>query len=215
MPTRKSAISSNVYVAFRSLPKKGWSEVVRLFENKREEITLLSIPKQLDILHMYVESLFELKGHRQIKEEVDQLIYLSLSEEIPVQVGRPYYEDALFWKANAAMHLMEYKESRHILEQLIRINPERKECARKLVKCMYWDKPGYISHFKACAVLLFFISALVIIIEILVIKSFYYNQLETVMLIRNILFMSALSIVGLVELIHWAWCEWKVSKLTR
>lgn len=187
--------------------------MIRLYDRKREEVTLLSIPRQLDILHMYIEALYEVRNFRKLKREVHPLIYLSLSEEIPVEVGRPYYEDALFWKANASLELMEYKDARHILEQLIRINPKKKEYRRSLVRCLYLDKPNYIRQLRAFSVLLFLVSALLAITEILIFRNFYTEHLALTELLRNGMFIAALVIVFGAELIHWLLCEYKVKRI--
>jgi tetratricopeptide (TPR) repeat protein len=215
MPVRKSIISSNVYVAFRSLPKKGWIDIIKLYESKQEDIDLLSSAKRLDILDMYLEALYEIKDFRKLKKEVEHMIYLSLSEEIPVEIGLPYYQAALFWKADTCFQMREYKESQHILEQLIRMNPNNTLYSSKLVKCFYWDKPSYIYRFRALTILLFFLAAIVIIIEFLIIKPFYNEYSAFIMSLRSCLFLSALGIVGAIEILHWLCCEWKVWRIKR
>lgn len=212
MPAKKSVISSNVYVAFRSLPKKGWTDIIKLYESKQEDISLLSPARRLDVLDMYLEALYEIKDFKKLKKEVQHLIYLSLSEEIPVEIGLPYYQAALFWKADACFQIREYKEAQHILEQLIKMKPNDSTYSSKLVKCFYWDKPDYIYRFRAFAILLFFLSAAIIIIEFLIIKPFYNEYLSSTMTLRSGLFLSALGIVGAIEILHWLWCEWKVWK---
>ncbi len=213
MPTDYSVLSSSVYIAFRSIPKKGWNEVIKLYETKSVQVALLPTPKRLDVLHMYVESLHEIKDYLKLQEVVGELIMLSLSDEIPVDVGRPYYEDALFWKADASLNLMSYKESTNILQQLIRLNPRERMYARKLVRATYNDKPNYVRKFKAVAVVLFFLSAAVILLEIMIVKPFYGMHTASVEWLRNMLFLSALGTVASVELFHWLNCELKVKRL--
>ncbi|MGK0388853.1 MAG: tetratricopeptide (TPR) repeat protein [Maribacter sp.] len=215
MPIKKSVISSNVYVAFRSLPKKGWTDIIKLYESKQEDINLLSSAKRLDILDMYLEALHEIKDFKKLKKEVQCLIYLSLSEEIPVEIGLPYYQAALFWKADACFQMREYKEAQYILEQIIRMNPNNTLYSGKLVKCFYWDKPNYIYRFRAFSILLFFLAAAVIIIEFLIIKPFYSEYSAFIMMLRSGLFLSALGIVGAIEMLHWFCSECKVWKVKR
>ena len=215
MPVRKSLISSNVYVAFRSLPKKGWTDIIKLYESKLEDIDLLSSAKRLDILDMYLEALHEIKDFRKLKKEVEHLIYLSLSEEIPVEIGLPYYQAALYWKADACFQMREYKEAQHILEQLVRMNPQNSLYSRKLVKCFYWDKPSYIYRFRALTILLFFMAVIVIIIEFLIIKPFFNEYSAFIMTLRSGLFLSALGILGAIEILHWLWGMWKVWRIRK
>lgn len=212
MPAKKSVISSNVYVAFRSLPEKSWTDIIKLYESNQENIGFLSPAKRLDVLDMYLEALYEIKDFRKLKKEVRHLIYLSLSEEIPVEIGLPYYQAALFWKADACFQMREYKEAQHILEQLIRMNPKNTAYSSKLVKCFYWDKPDYIYRFRALAILLFFLAATIIIVEFLVVKPFYNDYLSSIMTLRTAVFLAALGIVGAIEILHWLWCEWTVWK---
>lgn len=187
-------------------------DIAKLYESKQEEIMLLSAERRLDILHMYIESLFELRDFYKMKKEVDVLLYLSLSEEIPVEYGKLYYEDALFWKAKASLELMEYDESQHILEQLRKINPKKKEYRSTLLKCLFKNKPDYVRTFRAITILLFLVAAIVILFEILIIQSFFMEILDYVRYFRNGLFFSALGLVGMTEIVYWLYCEWSVMR---
>lgn len=213
MPIYQPSILPNIYTAFRKVPQKSWMNIVKLYEENRKDIALLTPHKRLDVLHMYVEALHELEAASKVEEEVTDLIYLSLSEEIPPSEGRLFYEDALYWKACAALHLMKYKESQHILRELVNMRPSETRYSKRLCSCFFKNKPLYVQRVKAFSVVLFILAALVVIIEMLVIDTFYPKWSLSVEWVRSSLFVLALLGVALAESYNWLYSKWRVKCL--
>lgn len=212
MSVYKPSILPDVYVAFRKIPKKSWRDIVQLYEDREDEVELLSIERQLEVLYLYIESLHELEYAQKLNNKVCPLIELSLSESIEVEEGLYYFEKALFWKACALLRLMKYKESQHILKQLVSMNPTDKSYRKHLWLSFFKDKPLYVQHCKTLAMIMFFLAAFIIIVEILLINTFYTVWSVSVEWLRSVLFVAALLLVGTAESCHAVYAKVKIRR---
>ncbi len=166
----------------------------------------LPLSQNLEILHAYLEALYEVRDNVRLVEKSPFMIAAALSEEIPVTLGRAYYRDALYWKAIGLMHLMKYDESQHILWELIRMKPRRMEYRKKLFRCLFFDKPSWNRVLKAISIVLFFSAAIVILFEILIVDAFYHQYIGIFTVARSTMFIGALVAWGSAEMIHAVKC---------
>ncbi len=202
MPISKSTISYQTYTAFKNIPKRAWSEIIQFYERNEENLYHLSEPKRLDMLHVYLEALYEIQDSKRVVDVSPEMISAALAEEIPIEQGRQYYEDALFWKAASLIRLMEYKESSYILKELVKMNPKDKRYSNHLFFSLFFNKPRWIQISKAVSILFFLVAAIVALFEILIVGTFYKEYLEMVQWLRTAIFFIALGLVLTMELIH-------------
>lgn len=208
MPVRRTAISSSgIYAAFLRLPPEDWVAATRFYERHKDGMGGLPPAQRMDILSHYVLALHHLKDYQGVVGGVESLLPLSLSDEIPAEEGLPVYEEALSLKANAHHRLMEYREANHILAELSRLNPARKEYAHRRTRSLYMDKPPYNRLTRAATVALLLLSAVVILLEILFIKTLHLRYAEFAAGFRNILFVAGLALFIVGEAAHWLLCR--------
>ena len=76
-------------------------------------------------------------------------------------------------KAVSYGKLLRFKEAEHVLRELIKIKPDNVFAQRELNKCLFAQKPKYIKSARAFSILLFFLSAAVIFVELIIIRHFF------------------------------------------
>ncbi len=213
MSAKNSIILNNVYYAFKEIPQKAWPDIIQYYESHVSEIKQMTQKQQIEMQYFYLEALFEVRDSKRLLEVSTPFIIQSLSDNIPADIGRGYYEDGLFWKAQTQIRLMKYDEAIHILQELVRMNPSQKSFQHKLWLALFYKKPKWVQISKAISILLFLTTAIVVLFEILIVNSFYNYYLKEIQLLRNVLFFFALLLVGIMEAYH-AWnCHRKVQEI--
>ena len=95
----------------------------------------------------------------------------------------------LFKKAASHYSLLEYDKAEHIIRELIKMDPNNELTVRFLKKCIYQNKPGYVKSTRAASVFLFLVTALLISVELLLIRPFYEMHEELIETTRNSIFL--------------------------
>ena len=122
------------------------------------------------------------------------------------------YCDLLFKKAASCYHLMRYDEAVHILRELIKIDPYNDMNIRFLNKCMLRKKPKFVRSAQAVSVIFFLISALIISIELIVIRPLYEMHSSSVEFYRNTFFLMGVFILGGTEVLNRLKVRKKIQK---
>jgi hypothetical protein len=185
-------------------------EAVHFYESNRRGASELPPMQRLEIMEHYILALEMLGDYRRLLSEVDDLIVLCLSDEVEVDEGRLIYEQALYVKAKAHYRMMEYAAASHILAELARMNPERKDYLRSRVHCLYSDKPPLSRRMYAVVVVCVLSAAVVIFLETLFVNTLHPKYADGVRLLRNVLLGTGIGVFVLTELSHWLRCEWRV-----
>lgn len=202
------AEKAKIYRKFKDLDTIEYQAIVHFVEENLEVIQQLAFDRYLELIYTYNNALFETGRYKKQFRQADELIQLAILHNIHEYRGEDLYRKVLFQKAASAYQLMRYDEAVHILRELIRMSPEEPLYPRFLAKCLRARKPAFLRHLRALAILAFLLTALIIALEILVVRSIYPQELAKVMLFRNLLF--AFGIVLLVggELVH-RWRAWR------
>ncbi len=204
---RKSIQSKNLLLAFRRMSDGAWMDIIKLYENHQIEVERLDLDAELEIKHLYLEALHEIKDYQVLILASSLFVPLTLDSELNPELGRHYFEDALYWKSNAQIKLMDYENAAHTLRQLVKMNPREKVYQQRLLRCLFIMKPDYVRTMRAVSVFLFFAAAIVVLLEIFIINTFYFQYLEIVQYLRSGLFVSALLFLSLGDVWHWLGCR--------
>lgn len=211
MSFQSQTYHSTVYRNFRNIDAVEFRRIVRYYERYEKEIAQLDFEEYFELLVTYTHCLFEIGEYRKHLSTADKVISTSILQNVTAVKGHEVYHSALFRKAASHYNLQEYAQAKHILEELIKMNPYNMLAARLLGRVLRDDKPRYIRHTRASAIFLYLLSALIICMEVLIVKPFYGQYAFSIEIVRNmVFFMGVLVLIG-SELFH----RWHVYQYVR
>ncbi|WP_367393101.1 hypothetical protein [Lewinella sp. LCG006] len=202
----RPTIYTRLYRDFLAIEPKNYHAIIRFYEQWEAQIAKLDDDQHYELLFAFTNALFEVGAYRQFLVVVDQAILVSLDESFHKEEAfkQQLFEQLLFRKAAAFIQVIEPAKAEHVVRELLRINPKHALAPLLLQKTLRQQNTSISTLTRAIAILLFGLSALIILIEVLVIRSFYDMYTAPVELSRNLIFIGGLLILGLGEaLTHW------------
>ncbi|MEM1323080.1 MAG: hypothetical protein AAGG75_22640 [Bacteroidota bacterium] len=184
--------------------------IIRFYEEYRQEITQLDFEEYFELLLAYTKALFEIGAYGSFVEVVDNAIGITIEHNIHFYQGEDIYQELLFRKAAAYYNLHEFDKSKYILRELIKIDPWNQLTIRFLKKCLRGEKSPYLRSARAISVVLFFIAAVIIAVEILFVSPVYPEYVMEVRLARNLFFLSGVGTLLIGEAINY----WRIYSQT-
>jgi len=194
MSSSKQQYRSNVYQHFKEIGEKEYQSIVRFFEEHEKDIQHLSFEEYFELLMTYTDALFEIGAYPNYVETCDFAIESTIHFNVKMFKGVDVYQKLLFRKAASLFQLMRFEEAKHILRELIRINPDHELAPRFLKKCRVAEMPKLVQRTRAASLVFFILSAIVIAIEQFYIKTLLPEYNEEIMLSRNLIFIIGLLI---------------------
>lgn len=189
MPFFASTYHSRIYRDFKALEAHNFREVVRYFEKHEAEILQLQFEEYFEILAGYANALFEIGAYRKHTLMADVVIELSIRHNIQDFQGVDIFRQMLFRKAASLYNLYEQDKAEYILRELIKIDATDSDSIRFLDKCRQRQYPVLLNRFRAVSIFLFFLTAAVIAVEVLLIIPFYNMHALAVSQIRIGIFL--------------------------
>ena len=197
-----------VYHDFKEIEGDGHRAITRFYDEREEEINQLEFREYFEILVAYSKALFEIGHYEKQLEIADKIIEISIMHNIQLFQEEDVYFDTLFRKAAAYFHLMQYDKADYILRELLKMNPYHEDIILFLKRCLRKIHPEFVKNARAISILLFLLSALIICIEVLVVRPFFNAYSFDIELIRNAIFIVGVGILIGSDLYH----RWKVEK---
>lgn len=176
----QSTYHSKEYRDFRAIEPGDWRCVIRFYEKNEAAIRGLDFEEYFELLLAYTDALFEIGAWQKHLLMADVVVETSVMENLPEFNGREVFKHSLFRKAASHFNLLELQQTEHVLRELLRIAPHDSDCAVFLQKCLRTMRPWLVRQTRALAVVLFFVAALTIVLEILVVRNFYESYTMTV-----------------------------------
>lgn len=208
MSTFKSTYHSKTYRDFMALDEKAYRDMIRFYEEREDDIKRLDFEEFFELLLAYTDALFEIGSYRKYLLLVDYVIECSFNNNIQFLGRKDVFYHLLFRKAASLYNTLSYQKADYILRELIRINPEREEVSQFLKKCLRKMNPAIIRHSRAAGILMFFLAALVICVEVLFIRPFVSEFTSPVELSRNLIFGFGCFLLLAGVLIH----RWQIDR---
>ena len=206
MSFQQQTYHSPIYRNFRAIDGSEHRRIVRFYERNEKSILLLDFEEYFELLVTYTKALFEISEYRKHLLMADVVVKTSILQNITHVRGEEVYRSALFQKAASHYNLNEYSKASHILGELIKMNPNDPLSIRFLGRVLRDDKPSYIRHARAFSVFLFLMSALLVCIQVLIVKHFYTMYDPLIEMSRNSIFgLGVFALVG-AEIGH----RWRV-----
>lgn len=201
----QSKYRSKLYRDFRAIEPGEWRGIVRFYEEHEKEIRGLDFEEYFELMMVYTDALFEIGAWQKHMLMADAVIEISVMDNLATFNGVDVLRHTLFRKAASHYNLLELEKTEHILRELLRINPHDADCAAFLKKCLRTMRPSLIRQSRALSIGLFLFTGLVILVELLVVHSFYPGYSSTVEALRITTFIIGLVVLAGGELLH----RWK------
>lgn len=202
MNPSRSTYHSNIYREFRSLDISEWRTVVRFYELYEDKIEGLEFEESFDMLLAYADALFEIGDYERHLRVADQVLEVSVMNNIKFFNGEDVFQKTLFKKAASNYSLYEFEKCDYLLRELLRIDPYDSDGALFLKKCLRDMRSSLVKKTRAASVLLLIISAIIICFELLAVHSFYPEWAGVVAFLRNVILgLTVLVLLG-GELYH-------------
>lgn len=195
----KSTYNSRLYRSFLALRQDDFHGIIRYYEGQEDAISSLDEEEQTLLLLQYTQALYRVGAHRQYMAVVDETLLKCIDfpwTNDPVQEATTFQE-LLFQKANSLMRLLQPAAAERVLRELLAIDPQYPKGASLLRESIRVQDRWLSRQTRATAIILFGLSALVILVEILLVRPFYYQHTTTVEWSRNLIFLAGtLSLLG-------------------
>jgi hypothetical protein len=193
----KSTYHSKTFRDFKEIEVTNYRRIIHFYEDREDAIRRLDFEEYFEMLVAYVNSLFEVGFHQKHLLMVNVAIEEVIVQNVESPPGESLYEQLLFRKAASHFQCLQYEKCHYVLLQLIRIDPYHNDAISFLKKCLRRMEPTFLERAKATAIFLFLLAALVISIEVLLVRPFYEMHTDLVERSRNTIFgIGCLSLVG-------------------
>jgi len=207
---------SNVYRDFKGIDLSEYRKRVRYYEKNEKAINNLEFDEYFELLVEYTIALFETGAYQKFLPIADDIIETTIAKNIKFHNGKDIYRDILFKKAAAYYNMLGYKKAEHILRELAKINPNDEITLRFLKKATRRRHPKFLDISRGIAIFLFFVSALIIAVELLLLRPFWDGAIvENIELLRTVIFISACFLLAGSELVHRLIVNYKVNTFVK
>jgi tetratricopeptide (TPR) repeat protein len=199
-----------LYRDFKALGPHDIYGIVRYYEKHEQGIHSLELDEYFDCTLSYTEALFESGQYQKHLVMCDHLLALIINENIATWGSTDIYTRLLYKKAASLYYTHQWKETTHILRELIKMNPADKRSHRFLRDCLIQQKPKWLSSMRALSVLLILLAAASIALEIFVIRPFFPDWYTYAVWLHNGLLGAGVTTLALGEFRHVLSCRSRV-----
>lgn len=205
---------SAVYRDLRAIDPADKQRYIRIYEEKEGLIGRLDPLEYFELTVLYVDALFATGAHREHLLMVDLVLFTSIDQNIQFLEGEDIYERMLFRKAASAFRVMDYPLSEHVCKELIKLYPTEPLYERLLRTTRFRQQKKLLQFGRATAIFCFLLTALVIVLDLLIVKYFYPAEHSAMIWLRNDVFL--LGIFTLLACYSWAFYQsWRLANQFR
>ncbi|MDX1940169.1 MAG: hypothetical protein SFU99_06425 [Saprospiraceae bacterium] len=207
----QSTYRSKIYQEFTAIEAGAYRQLIHFYEKQEAAIRQLESEEHFEMTTAYVNALFEVGAYHKHLALVDGIIETAISHNIEFYKGEDIFLKMLFRKAASLYNLFEYDKAEYILREIIRINPWDKDAVLFLKKCLRSKQPRYVQYARATSIFLFLVAALVIALEVLLVRPFYTPYIASIEQTRILLFCSGGVVLIGGDIIHRLLVEKRVN----
>ena len=193
---------SQIFRNFKAIDVKDFRRVVHFYEQSEKSIMQLDFDEYFELVVAYTNALFEITEYRKHLLMANVVIENSISQNVTHINGTEIYRSTLFMKAASHYNLREYSKAKHVLHELLKMNPHDDNNRRFLLRVMGDDRPSYLRKARAWAVSLFLATAFIVCVEVLVIRLFYVEFNQKIEFARDFLFLLGIFLLASTEIFH-------------
>ena len=166
---------SQLYRQLRDVDPTDHQRVIRMYEEKENEIGQLDVVEHFELTVYYADALFATGAYRQHQMMVDLVIEASMRHNISRMEGvsGDVFQHLLFRKAASAFRLQRFDDAAHVARELIRIDPGKELNVRFLRASLFRRQRDTLQRGRASFIGCILLTAAIITGEILVIRTIY------------------------------------------
>ncbi|MBL0009566.1 MAG: hypothetical protein IPP25_20980 [Saprospiraceae bacterium] len=150
----------------------------------------LEAGEYFDMMVLYGEALFEAGEYARQAKLADHIVEMSIERNIMRHREQDVYYETLFKKAASLHNLDKIDQAVHILKELVKINPDHESTKLFLINCIIRQKKPLVRPYRNVSLALLLSSALLIAIELILVRRVWPSWTMIIEMIRNGLFIS-------------------------
>jgi hypothetical protein len=181
---------SETYEAFLAIEDTAYKEKIQFIEENFFMLRQLDAGEYFDMMVLYGEALFEAGEYARQAKLADHIVEMSIERNIIRHREQDVYFETLFKKAASLHNLDKIDPAVHILKELVKINPDHESTKLFLINCIIRQKKPLVRPYRNVSLVLLLSSALLIAIELILIRRWWPSWTMIVEMIRNGLFIS-------------------------
>lgn len=181
---------SETYEAFLAIDAAAYKEKIAFVEEHFFMLRELDAEEYFDMMVLYSEALFETGEYHRQARLADHILEMSIERNIVHHRGQDVYFETLFKKAASLHNLDRIEEAVHILRELIKMNPESESTKLFLINCVIRQKKPAVRPYRTTSLMLLLASAVVIAVELLIIRPWWPIWADVLEMVRNGMFLS-------------------------
>lgn len=200
MPVYQPAYHSRLYRDFKEIHPDAHRDIIRFYDENEKAIRQLDFAEAFELLVAYVDALFDAGRYRRHLTMVDSVIETTIQLNIFEYQQKDLFRNMLINKGLSLLHIHEFGKAEYIFRELLRIDVHQPDVIGYLEKSIRLAGSPILHVAQAVAIGIFFLSAIVIGMEILIVRPFYESVTPYFEWGRNGLF-----VLGIIVLIAGRW----------
>jgi len=193
------SINKEIYKEFLMIDVKSYQEQIRYYEMNKAEIFRLPEEHKIRIECRYALALYEVEDFYGYLTKADRLIRAVVKENIYKIDDKDIFQELLYRKGMATHKVLDYYKADYVFTELVKIDSTNKIFCRAYIRNSINKSRYEIKYLNAISVLLFFVSAAIIGLEILMIRTFYPEYTQLFEWTRNVIFLCGVAIIIFLE----------------
>ncbi len=210
-----STYDSEIFHQFKEIEELDFRQKVRYYEENKRNILQSEFEEYFEMHINYLDALFQIGKYEKHNKLCVEIIEVCITDNIASFKGVDVYQETIFRKAASHYNLMEFEAAEHTFKELIKMDKSRTDLHHYLRKTLIQRKSKLLLNMRAISLVLFFIAAAVIMLELLVISPFYPESVDKVEVLRTIIFCSGIAFLAGSEILHFYKCDRKVKKFLK
>ena len=212
MNTPPKTFHSPLYRDFKEIDANSFRTIVRFYQEYESEITALNFEEYFDLLVNYAHALFRTKAHGKFIRIADTILQLSITENIRFWNGEDIFYGTLLRKAACHHYLLELDACDKLTRQLVGMDPAEKEAQMLMRRNLRLMRSDFVRQGRAVCIVALMVSAVIVLAEVLVVRSFYPEWLDAVQSLRTGVFLFGVATLVVCDGYNYLASNWKTLR---
>ena len=179
----------NLFNQFLYLDEKAFYDKIRFYEQNEMDISNMQMSDYLWIHAYYLDAIFQIGDYRKYTDKAQILLQQIIYNNITIFQGENLYEEILQKRSCSFYHLKQYDQSIHIAQELLKLNPARKDTKKILYFSLRSKHVRFLKFIKAALVTSMLATAFLLLFEQIVVVSFFPNSVNWFLKIIAVIFV--------------------------
>ncbi len=213
MIPNSSTYDSTIIQDFQNLDRENFYSVVHFYEARESEIAKIDLEERFLLKVYYSTALFETGAYQKMLLEADQILEESIIHNFRFIDGEDVFIKVLYQKGFSLACIHDYQAAEKVFHDLVKIQPKHAPYRKLLKKCILRQRPLYIKRMFALGVFFYLLSIVLIIVNLLIVESFYTNKLAEFEYARFGVFSVGLLLLFGGEVVHYIASHRKLNRV--